>query len=116
MANKAKSIYLTPRSMSALRPGDALSGRVNEIIDRYLSMIEADAGHVRDQFGDGAWSVMVAALAEHPRLSVQGSRDAIWHQTGRGNGIIKTMDEGQMVVLIELLDGERIAAQQLAAD
>lgn len=114
MANKAKSIYLTERSMSALRPGDALSGRVNEIIDRYLSMIEATAGHVRDQFGDGAWGVMVATLAEQPRLSLQESRDAIYRQTA--NGTIHAMGEGQMVVLIELLEGERITGQQLAAD
>lgn len=113
MANKAKSIYLTDRSMSALRPGDALSGRVNEIIDRYLSIVEATAGHVRDQFGDGAWGVMVATLAEHRRLSVQGSRDAIYHQTA--NGAIHAMDEGQMVVLIELLEGERVAAQAVGA-
>lgn len=114
MANKAKSIYLTERSMSALRPGDALSGRVNEIIDRYLTMVEADADHVRDQFVDARWAVMVKAMEEHTRTSVRESCDILCRKLG-GSGVIKAMDEGQMVVLIELLEDERVAAQVAGA-
>ena len=40
--NRPKSVYLTARSMSALRADDSLSARMNVIIDRYLQAVTRD--------------------------------------------------------------------------
>ena len=108
MSNKAKSVYLTPRSMSALRPGDALSGRVNEIIDRYLSMIEEEKKYVRDQFGPLSWPALVTAYGDNSRLSITECRDAL--SAALHGDTIETMTSGEVVVLVELIEGDRIAA------
>lgn len=64
MSNKPKSVYLTDRSMSALRPGEALSGRVNQVVDRYLKIIELTRRDARAFFTPEHWDVLREAYAE----------------------------------------------------
>ena len=54
--SKAKSVYLTERSMSALRPGDSLSGRLNQIVDRYMAVVDDGRDSIMLQIGDDGFS------------------------------------------------------------
>jgi hypothetical protein len=111
MATKPKSLYLTERTMSALRPGDALSGRMNQIAERYLTMIEEDAGPIRDQFSQAAWTAMLAEVGGCSRASLDESREAL-AAVAPDDGI-DNFTAGDLVVLIELLEGDRVGAALL---
>lgn len=63
MANKAKSVYLTDRSMSALRRGESLSSRMNQMVDRYLSLLEVSREHARGYFDESQWKILREAHA-----------------------------------------------------
>ena len=64
MSNKPKSVYLTDRSMSALRHGEALSGRMNQVVDRYLKIIELTRRDALAFFTPEHWAVMLEANDE----------------------------------------------------
>lgn len=59
--SKPKSVYLTDRSMSALRPGESLSARMNQIVDRYLQLMATYQHALRDEFDDEEWQRLCAA-------------------------------------------------------
>jgi len=52
---KPKSVYLTDRTMSALRGDEPLSGRLNQIVDRYLQMMTTYQHDLRAEFDDEQW-------------------------------------------------------------
>lgn len=106
MANKPKSVWLTARTMSALRPGDALSGRINQIVDRYLQMVDDDAQEIRAPFRSRSWALMLAEVArlrnDGQILDVHGVREAL--AASQGDEYLQTMETGEFVVLLELLE------------
>lgn len=61
--SKPKSVYLTDRSMSALRPGDSLSARMNQIVDRYLQVLAAYQVGLREEFDHDEWELLLDLYA-----------------------------------------------------
>lgn len=118
MANRPKSVYLTARSMSALRESDSLSGRMNQIADRYLEMVRADGERVRERFLPLEWEALArfvaddrnrAALADDPRAALEQYMRLMEGADGEpigGPGIIEGLTGGDLVVLLELLEAD----------
>lgn len=109
--NRPKSVYLTARSMSALRADDSLSARMNVIIDRYLQAVTRDRARVRGKFAPAQWSALVAlgdlsrgepATATETHAAMIGAiKDNALRQ------ILRDLTGGESLVLLELLENER---------
>lgn len=111
MANRPKSVYLTERSMSALRPDDSLSGRMNQIVDRYLEMVQRDRERVRGKFNAAEWQRLAAELHRHTCAPITTTQLRMILRSARSTRalrqVIDDMAGGELVVLIELLENER---------
>ena len=59
--SRPQSVYLSKRAMSAVRQNDRLSPRLNQIIDRYMALIEPNEEYVREQFSIAEWRHLIAA-------------------------------------------------------
>lgn len=124
MANRPKSVYLTARSMSALRESDSLSGRMNQIADRYLTMLVRDSERVRGMFAPREWAALVAWRRAREPFDLQAAelRDAFAALTiadvsgvnihgfmvgKKSFASVRSkldMTEGEIMVLVELLE------------
>lgn len=109
--NRPKSVYLTARSMSALRAADSLSARMNVIIDRYLELVARDRERVRGKFAPAEWAELVAVddLSRGEPMSAAATHAAL---TGAVEGkalrqILRDLTGGESLVLLELLENER---------
>lgn len=110
--NRPKSVHLTERAMSALRPDDSLSARMNQIVDRYLELVARDRDRVRGKFAPVEWAALVAmgdlshgqpiSAAETHAAMLEGVRDPpVLYK------LLRDLTGGEAVVLIELLENER---------
>jgi hypothetical protein len=109
MANRPKSVYLTARTMSALRPDDSLSGRLNSIVDRYLEAVERDRDRVRRKFLPPLWRSMAATFRSLPPSVptsqqiaglIEGQQERLVRET------LRDLPGGELLVLLELLERE----------
>jgi hypothetical protein len=108
--HKPRPAYLNEHSMSALRPGDTLSGRANQIVERYLSAVEEDGESIRRMFTDAEWPLLVAArpaIKSHRTLLDvrRGMVSQLWEHVALAD-TIEDMDSGGFAVLLELLERE----------
>ena len=107
---RPQSLYITERTMSALRPGDALSGRINKIVDRYLEMIAADRTEVSEIFAEAELDTLAAAWAGTKGqvvLAMNLQNEMMARLGGHHPAIAERIDElafGDLVVLIEVLE------------
>ena len=111
--SKAKSVYLTERSMSALRPGDSLSGRLNQIVDRYMDVVDDERDSIMSQIGDDGFSELVKAWPDV--LPVENWLDNLrsllrsisgWPHTPGLSAAVMMVDLEQ-IVLTEMVEAER---------
>lgn len=110
--SRPKSVYLTSRSMSALRSGDALSGRMNQIVDRYLQMVTMESHLVRGQFSDDEWAKMVAAVPSAITRDLSAVAEvSVLIRNLRGDRALAAraveFSAGNFFTLIELLEADR---------
>jgi len=61
--SKSVSLYLTERTMSAMRGGEGASGRINQIVDRYLQLMKSYQHDLRAEFSDGEWQRLRTAYS-----------------------------------------------------
>jgi hypothetical protein len=112
MANKPKSVYLTERSMSALRPDDSLSARVNQIIDRYLEAVMRDRDNVRAKFTAQEWVQLSGLLDwfDDRALAAEARISALLAFSGNRalRRVVHDLTAGELVVLLELLESEAL--------
>lgn len=111
MASRPKSVYLTARSMSALRADDSLAARMNAIVDRYLQAVTLDRARVRGKFTSAQWSALVAlgdlsrgepaTAAETHAAMIGAIEDNALRQ------VLRDLTGGESLVLLELLENER---------
>lgn len=109
MANRPKSVYLTARTMSALRPDDSLSGRMNSIVDRYLEAVARDSDRVRRKFLPPLWRSMAAAFRSLPPSGSTSEQIAgliAGQQEHLARETLRDMLGGELLVLLELLERE----------
>lgn len=116
--SRPKSVYLTDRSMSALRGDEALSGRLNQIVDRYLQIIESERESVLGQISRGGSNGLAQMVAVWPDLApgdrwVDGLRVALkstagWADSAAISNAVQ-MTDAELVVLAELVEAERVA-------
>lgn len=57
MAKKA-TVFLTPRTLSALRQDEGLSARLNTIVDRYLALTVDGRAALMRRFTDAEWNMV----------------------------------------------------------
>lgn len=111
MANKPKSVYLTERTMSALRPDDSLSARVNQIVDRYLEMVTRDRERVRGKFTAAEWQSLGNELHRHSGAVLTAAQQRVILRSVEDDRalrlVLDEMSGGDMMVLIELLENDR---------
>lgn len=109
--SRPKSLYLTPRTMSALRPADALSGRVNQIVDRYLELVAMQSARVRSHFLPSEWAAMVQAVPSATTRDLPAEQELgmlIRNLTDqRLIGLLNKLSAGKLFTLIELLEADR---------
>lgn len=110
--SRPKSVYLTSRSLSALRSGDALSGRMNQIVDRYLQMVTMESHLVRGQFSDDEWAKMVAAVPSAITRDLSAVAEvSVLIRNLRGDRALAAraveFSAGNFFTLIELLEADR---------
>lgn len=108
--HKARPAYLSELSMSALRPGDTVSGRANQMIERYLSMVNEDGADVRSTFTGEEWDALLGArpaLVRDRSMAQmrQGMVDALFERKDLQR-VIRDFDGASFAVLLELLERE----------
>lgn len=110
--SKTLTVNLTSRTMSAVRTGESLSGRMNRIVDRYLALVECDEPEYHRKFySDEQWS-MLLAVAESltPAADI---RQAFLNAVGRNDkGLedrLRILPKVSIIVLIEMLEAELLA-------
>ena len=102
MANKSKSVYLTARTMSSLRPDDSLSARMNVIVDRYLEAVARDRVDVRKQYAAKEWNTLIRARRAQPHGMSAEQQIAELSALVDLSGVTG----GDLLVLLDLLDDE----------
>lgn len=118
MANRAKSLYLTDRTMSALRPSDALSGRMNQIVDRYLLLLTEYQLDMRGEFDAAEWQALLSEFAAmvaekcdtSDYLAVQQRLTAAVESPD----VIDLYSAAEVIALIELLESDLAMATATA--
>jgi hypothetical protein len=63
MAEK-RSVYLSDRALSLPRIGESLSGRLNQVADRYAELIRRERDSVRALFTAAEWQILCDACAD----------------------------------------------------
>jgi hypothetical protein len=63
MAEK-RSVYLSDRALSLPRIGESLSGRLNQVCDRYSELIRRERDSVRALFTAAEWQTLCDACAD----------------------------------------------------
>lgn len=111
--SKAKSVYLTERSMSALRPGDTLSGRINQVVDRYLQIVADERDSLLEALGSEGLADVIQTWPELPHTDdwLQALRTALKHihdwSGSRGVAQAAGMCDVELIVLAEMVEAER---------
>lgn len=110
---KPKSLYLTDRTMEAVRGDEALSARVNQIADRYLSLLEPRKQWLIGVTSATEWDAMIRAYGEpevgRPGLPADevGLRLATHLTEPRLQNFVRELDELDLLALIEVLEAKR---------
>ena len=110
--HKPRPAYLSELSMSALRPGDTVSGRANQMIERYLSMVAEDGVDVRATFTGEEWDALLAArpaiVRERSLAEMREGMAFALFERPVLQSVIRGFDGASFVVLVELLEREPI--------
>lgn len=118
MATKAVTLYIVPRTREAMREEHdrSLSGRINQITDRWLEVIRLDGKEVRGFFTDDQWTTLIDAFS---RVTSRGTREplqavalipSLRRELSHDKDLLDAVDElsaGDAFVLIELLELEQ---------
>jgi hypothetical protein len=62
MADK-RSVYLSAQALRLVRPLDSLSGRLNQVCDRYAELIRQHGPPIRASFTAAQWGALLDACA-----------------------------------------------------
>jgi len=114
--SRPKNVYLSKRAMVALRHTDSLSGRINQIIDRYLALITPCEERVRAAFSPEEWACLQTA---YKALGLWQAAEGIWQITDTLSDAlgdtaaakhVAELDLVESIVLVELLERHIAAA------
>lgn len=107
-----KTLFLTERTMSAMRPGDALGRRINCIVDRYLEIMARTSQTIRAGFDEREWGVLLRATEGLMESGTEASdtADALFRAVGSSEPALLTKigiaDTADLFALVELLELE----------
>lgn len=105
--SKSVSLYLTERTMSALRPRESVSARMNQAVDRYLTILESANVAARAYFSAEQWQELRAADARRQK-HINALDDAGMLVASLGNSDLATalthMPVWQAMVVLEILE------------
>lgn len=112
---KPKSIYLTDESMRSVRAGDALSARINQIIERYSLILSEEVADLKDKIVS---SEVLDAIAVHWRPSQVPPRfqDQLSLALSIASEVapqwvsrLRDLDEIQHIALLEAIEARALA-------
>jgi len=104
--------YLNERTMSAMRGDEALSGRLNQIVDRYLFTVSASVARVHGLFSNDEWRTLLDAYDRKPDDLLAADEVFRWWSTGShgicGEALWRAakLPPDDFVALMELLEAE----------
>jgi hypothetical protein len=112
--SEKRSVYLSDRALSLPRIGESLSGRLNQVCDRYSELIRRERDSVRALFTAAEWQTLCDACADwrpDPASVIPGgaalciadaARDGV--DVGALPGKLKALTPAQCFVLCELVE------------
>lgn len=112
MATRSLSVYLTPATMSAIRPGEALSARMNQIAMRYTLMVAHFERGLRAQFGGALWVQLGRAYGDMlrpPMEPLADTRTRLLAAIGAGDELairVDDLSDIELICLFELLEDD----------
>lgn len=104
MAEK-RSVYLSSRALAMPRRCDSLSGRINQVCDRYSALLMERGPPLRAMFSDDEWSALLDACAAWiDKTDCTNDLRLVDYPPGSGlNGRLSCADR---ITLAELLEAE----------
>lgn len=131
MAHK-QSTYLADGTLAMVRPGDSVSGRINQVFDRYAMILKRDTRDTLRLFTPDEQRAMLAACwgwEMDPAAAIPGGiaadvGDSTPDELGLANADeqdallakLATLNAGQQMCLAEWIEGERIKAGAASAE
>lgn len=108
--SKNVSVYLTERAMACIRGDESLSGRINQILDRYKESLELERDAVREEFTDAEWFILLGvwedALVDKPRAIASRAALSRGIQDAKLREKCEDLNTGDFFVLVESLEKE----------
>ena len=131
MAQK-QSTYLADTTLAMIRPGDSVSGRINQLFERYAEILKRDTRDTLKLFTPEEQRAMLAACWSwrmEPAAAIPGGiaadvGDSTPDELGLGSEAeqdlllekLATLTAGQQMCLAEWIEGERIKAGAASPD
>lgn len=110
--------------MSALRHGDALSGRMNQIVDRYLMMVEDDRDTIMNEVGADGFDALMEVWPDVPQgknwmMHLRTALKSIYgwaHAPGIADAMM--MCDADLIVLAEMVESAQasVASASVASE
>jgi hypothetical protein len=113
--SEKRSVYLSDRALALPRARDSLSGRLNQVADRYTELIRRERDALRAQFTAAEWQTLLDACshatADNPACVIPGSAALFVADHARAGadvgalpGILATLSPALCFVLQELIE------------
>lgn len=113
MPSKLQSVRLTDHTLTAVRPGDSLSHRLNQVVDRYLTILEVSREAARAYFSEDQWDALREANARRPKSLGVGLHDVTMLAEFLPADLAIALDKmpvWQTFVILEMLEAEPLTA------